>query len=157
MYQVIRFGFFSLSLLACIGLIGCGSPGPEVTVTGKVTMDGSPLPDATIGFHPSGQQVSIMNATSGPDGTYTAALKGGAAFTEGEYVVTVEKWQSKSGAKVELNPEEGMDLEQLKMSGAAVNAAPAIYSKPSSSPLRAPLKKGEVTADLNLEAEGKAK
>lgn len=43
------------ALLFCTAcLVGCGSSGPQLgTVTGKVTLDGAPLADATVQFQPA--------------------------------------------------------------------------------------------------------
>jgi len=39
--------------LACVGAAGCGSGGPELApVEGTVTLDGTPLPAATVVFQP---------------------------------------------------------------------------------------------------------
>jgi hypothetical protein len=43
----------SALLLALLGLAGCGPSGPEIAyVSGRVTMDGKPLPNATVLFIP---------------------------------------------------------------------------------------------------------
>jgi len=41
--------------LACVGAAGCGGGGPELApVEGTVTLDGTPLPAATVVFQPQG-------------------------------------------------------------------------------------------------------
>ena len=46
-------GAFSL---ICVLAIGCGSGGPTLgTVTGQVTLDGKPLPNALVTFMPEGE------------------------------------------------------------------------------------------------------
>lgn len=46
---------FLSSALLCLAVIGCGPSGPELgRVKGKVTMNGSPLPNVLVTFEPEG-------------------------------------------------------------------------------------------------------
>lgn len=63
-----------------LGAIGCGkSVGPVAPVSGTVTMDGKPLPDASVAFFPDashGNKTSVMSrGQSGPDGVYHLATE----------------------------------------------------------------------------------
>jgi hypothetical protein len=45
-----------VSMLFLVAVAGCGSSGPPIAyVSGKVTMDGKPLPNATVVFIPENQ------------------------------------------------------------------------------------------------------
>lgn len=58
----------TLSLLFVV-LAGCGAGGPEIAyVSGKVTMDGKPLPNATVVFVPENGRPA--GATTDEDGEY---------------------------------------------------------------------------------------
>lgn len=61
----------SLILLLC-ALSGCGSSGPEVgEVTGTVTLDGKPLPNAVLTFKSQAPNGTTSMGVTGPDGKYT--------------------------------------------------------------------------------------
>jgi hypothetical protein len=64
------FGSWCLVLGACLS-VGCGGPAhPDVgRVTGVVTLDGQPLPDATVMFQPTSGRASV--ATTDSAGKYT--------------------------------------------------------------------------------------
>jgi len=83
-----------LPLLGLLALTGCGS---TESVTGTVTLDGAPLPDAEVTFTPVGGGRPGM-ATTGPDGTfslnYTMDETGAPA---GKYDVTVTTGTTKEG------------------------------------------------------------
>lgn len=75
-----------LGILFCclVGHVGCGSGGPETaTVSGKVTLDGQPVPKGTISFVP--QRGKSVRASIGEDGTFE--LEDGA--TIGYYQVAI--------------------------------------------------------------------
>jgi hypothetical protein len=52
MYRLHRFVVAAMALVTA-ALVGCGSDGPElVNVTGIVTLDGKPIPNAVVTFNP---------------------------------------------------------------------------------------------------------
>lgn len=58
-----------IALVAMASFVGCGAGGPSLgAVTGKVTLDGQPLPGAVVTFDPGTSRPSI--GTTGPDGSY---------------------------------------------------------------------------------------
>jgi hypothetical protein len=73
-----------LSLVAAVvlaGATGCGESSDEVSVQGRVTLRGQPLPNGSVTFYPTtGRPV---NAPISGDGAYSAQL------LPGEYAVTV--------------------------------------------------------------------
>lgn len=53
--QSFKFVMAASAMLWCCSLAGCGSPGPKLgTVSGTVTLDGKPVPDAKVEFQPDG-------------------------------------------------------------------------------------------------------
>ena len=53
MKQSQRCSLLSVCILLSVTLLGCGSDGPELAeVTGTVTVDGKPVPNATVIFNP---------------------------------------------------------------------------------------------------------
>jgi len=64
-----RFGFVCSFLLWGIGCGGGAETPPLGTVSGTVTLDGKPLPDATVRFKPETGRESI--ATTNADGQYS--------------------------------------------------------------------------------------
>jgi hypothetical protein len=82
-------------LVVCVILAGCGGGTklpPLQRVTGKVTLDGNPLPRGTVQFQPAAGTVGPpATGTIGADGSYeliTAGEKKGAII--GKHTVTVE-------------------------------------------------------------------
>ena len=67
----------AIAVASIVTLVGCsGEDGPEILpVTGVVTLDGQPLPDAKVLFQPRGGRGSV--ATTGPDGKYELLYKTG--------------------------------------------------------------------------------
>jgi hypothetical protein len=67
---------FRAMVAMCLALLelaicGCGRTGPELGyVTGIVTLDGEPLPDAEITFHPETQGGSISIGSTNESGEY---------------------------------------------------------------------------------------
>lgn len=75
-------------ILLAAGLVlaaGCGS---HPTVAGTVTLDGAPLPNATVVFTPTGGGAPAYG-TTGPDGRFTLSVGSEAGLPPGEYTVGV--------------------------------------------------------------------
>lgn len=74
---------------ACCLLVlsGCGGP-YEATVSGTVTLDGEPLADADIAFHPQGSG-TIAHGRSADDGSYSLRTASHEGLAPGDYKVTV--------------------------------------------------------------------
>ena len=65
--------FLLLGMLTLTTVLGCGSGGgsySKTVVTGKVTLDGAPLPTGHVVFHGDGKLTAIGEIQ--PDGTYRA-------------------------------------------------------------------------------------
>lgn len=150
--------------VAVLGLLltGCGSSGPAepvlelVETTGKVTLDGKPLPDAQVTFLFQGSPPKgfiASGATTEADGTFT--LQTGSKFgtVVGSYKVIVSKVAAPDGSAIKIDPASGMDLAQLQASGQAQELVPERYSNPESTELEATVKK-DGTNDFNFPLTG---
>jgi hypothetical protein len=119
-----------MRLLLCGGLIlllvGCSKSGPELPVSGIVTLDGKPVANAVVRFIPD--QDTDPSSTgfgqTGLDGKFV--ITGGASkkgLVAGRYKVTVNK-----APQIDLKSEDGegaiVDGPQTK------DEFPAIYSNP---------------------------
>jgi hypothetical protein len=76
-------GFFAALALSCIALAGCGGGGDFGYVEGNITLDGEPLPNALVGFYPTGGRGSIGSTDSEGHYSlqYTANQKGASVGT----------------------------------------------------------------------------
>lgn len=85
--------YLSLVFLAATALTGCGSDGPQLaSVTGVITIDGQPLPDATVEFQPSPGSPSIgVTDSSGRYKLKFTAKKAGAMLGKHQVRITLEK------------------------------------------------------------------
>lgn len=99
---------------------GCGPAGPElVTVTGVVTLDGKPVPKATISFLPSGEKGSPSYGRTDLQGKYELGYsldKKGALI--GNYNVEIAVARLSAAEKAELKasgeevPDDSITLPQ---------------------------------------------
>jgi hypothetical protein len=136
-------------LFVCLAgtAIGCTSKttDPELTpVAGVVMFDGKPLPDAQLTFYFSGAPLSGYSASLGKTdeaGKYQLKSSGKTGALPGEFKVTISRFVSDSG--LTLNPEEGMDLQQLAMQGRAKESLPEKYSSFELTELTATVEKGK--------------
>ncbi|VTR99593.1 hypothetical protein [Tuwongella immobilis] len=141
--------------LVCVGLlfglfvtvIGCGGPGTN-KLTGKVTLDGSPMPNGALQFYPPNATVPAFSVNTKDDGTFEAIIPGDANLPTGSYTVTAAKYELKKGSKMTVG--EGMDMAQLAMTGNATNVLPKKFSSPKDSPLKYEVKFPTATGDLAI-------
>lgn len=86
-----RLGFFSVAFLTVIACLGCGSGGPTTySVTGKVTLDGQPLPNVNVAFFPSDRKLPSSGGVADSHGVYKLTTAGGiAGAVAGKHKVTV--------------------------------------------------------------------
>lgn len=116
---------------------GC-SPASSPPITGKVTLDGSPLTHADVEFEKRDKEgVAKFAAKTDAEGKFTVPSIPGRTVAPGTYQVMVTKWVDGKGK--ETPPEE---VEMLKASGKAKNIVPAKYSDTASTPLKADIKSG---------------
>jgi len=87
-----RTGICLLTIGLPLALSGCGDARPSVT--GKVTLDGSPLPDAIISFMPESEEGAPSFGRTDGQGNYTlqeSQEAGGAAV--GKYTVRITTYR----------------------------------------------------------------
>jgi hypothetical protein len=116
---------------------GC-TPAGSPPITGKVTLDGSPLTHADVEFEKRDKEgVAKFAAKTDAEGKFKVPSVPGRTIAPGTYQVLVTKWVDAKGK--ETDPE---NVEMLKASGNAKNIVPAKYSDPAFSPLKAEIKSG---------------
>lgn len=102
------------ALLLPLAMIGCGGTSNPATesVTGTVTLDGSPYEGAVITFVPDDASNRAAVATSKADGTYSlTTFAAGDGAQEGTYKIKVFKYDLPEGGR---NPyEEAKKAEEL--------------------------------------------
>lgn len=108
----------SLCVIA-LALIGCGTDGPELAnVTGTVTFDGQPVPDATVTFIPQEGQGSPSYGHTDVDGHYVMRFtlqKEGAML--GTHDVTIETQQYPPQELAELREAGVLTGDPVKIPG----------------------------------------
>jgi len=117
--------FFLFGLFCCLAVVGCGGSSSP-TLTGTVTLEGSPVPDAEVVFEPTDKEKgkggdTVRTDASGKFMVESSSKKAG--LKPGKYNVWVSKWVRKDGSSPP--PEE---LEMEKASGVMKNALPPKYS-----------------------------
>ena len=142
---MIRFATATSTLSLIFLMAGCGTPAPN-KLTGKVTLDGAPFPQATLQFYPSSSTFPAFSATTKDDGSFETLIPTDSKIPVGTYIVTAAKYDMKKGAK--SSGAEGVDMTQLVMSGQATNVLPRKYHSYQSSPLRYEVKFPGATGDL---------
>ena len=136
--------------VACLVLSGCDS-GPKVSlVKGVVTVDGTPLENATVDFYPSnGDRASsgTTNAQGEYELMYSATKKGA---RPGEHTVTIK-------SEVEAEMDYGMDSDAEGKSAVVTEGRkeilPAKYYDYDKSELSAAVGLGENVIDFALESK----
>ena len=145
-------------VLAVVSTVGCGPQGPAVEyVEGVVTLDGTPLADADIGFSPAtpGQGLAAAGRTNA-DGTFQLNAQGaspGRGTVAGEYVVTVRKVVAAAGAGPTStdDPNYGKELPDISGRDAqAKSLVPEVYTDAKTSPLKASVQRGKNTFQFDV-------
>ena len=156
--------FSWLLLGAAVFLAGCpkgGSSLGTVPVRGRVTLDGAPLPGATVTFSPKSPEGRTAAGMTNENGEFIlTTIRAGDGAVPGEYGVAitkpvatgpVEDPRVRGGA---LTPEQMAQIrEQAKAKAGAEggSAIPKKYTSPATSGLTATVKRGdknEFTFDL---------
>jgi hypothetical protein len=121
---------FAMRLLFCgclLFLVGCKGGGQEFPVSGIVTLDDKPVPDATVRFYPDEgtDPTSSGYAQTGTDGKFVITSgQGKKGLVAGKYKVTVSKGKAvKAG-----DPEEGAGAV---VEGDIKDEFPPFYSSPA--------------------------
>ncbi|MEM6799692.1 MAG: carboxypeptidase-like regulatory domain-containing protein [Planctomycetota bacterium] len=125
--------------VAIAPVVGCGSGDQFPSVSGVVTLDGEPVPNATVSFYPpKGRAASGVTDGRGryrlnysPTATGTAA---------GDYRVTVSTWRPS-------RPQQGVDAESLPETPETI---PPRYSSREQTKLTAAVVPGANKIDFSL-------
>jgi hypothetical protein len=144
---------FCCVLFTILGTLigGCnGSAVPTyklVPVTGTVKLNGTPLADADVQFHYNGDMAppGYMGSTgkTDPNGKYELTTNAQKGCVEGKFKVVISKYTDPQGNPVKADPATGVDIEQLKMQGQAVELLPPTYSSPDRTTLTADVTAGK--------------
>lgn len=148
-----------LSLAVAI-IAGCGGPTIKegnfkvMPVTGKVTLNNAPLPDADVmlmmeGTPPADYPGSAAKTDAqGNFEVITGSRKGAPA---GKYKVVVSKWVGADGKVPSVT--EGMDIEQMKLNGTAKESVPPEFSDITQTKVELVVEEGKSPPPLNIEAK----
>lgn len=159
--MIVRLHGFFWFLLATACCFGCGSKAVKksanldlVPVSGTITLDGKPLPEATLSFLYQGAPPEGFigsGAVSDAQGHYEVSTLGQKGTVPGTYKVTVSKLVNATG--LPIKPEEGMDMEQLRAAGGVKESVPPKYADGGSTDLTTTVEKGKPDG-YNLELKG---
>ncbi len=150
------------TLLLALAAVGCGPNYDLHPVTGKVTLDGSPLENAVVTF----QAVSGGSSASGTtdaSGVYTLhdiRADAGPGAEPGEYVVSVS-WTEPPAVDLSQMDASSPDYDKITTAASNPNAGPvaskfpAAYRDGKTSGLKATVSSGANTIDLPLESSFK--
>jgi hypothetical protein len=145
--------------LLCLASFGCGGGGPELgQVTGQVTMDGEPLPNAVVTFSPvEGGRSSI--GRSDASGKYELIYLDRKGATLGEHRVSVTSAPDAAAPAPDI-PTDSEEYEKQALGGSLTdyhNASPT-ESIPtrynSETELKETVTAGANVIDLKLESGG---
>jgi hypothetical protein len=152
-------------MFLAIAVIGCSGSGaarfPTNKVTGKVTMNGSPVPGANISFSPVGTGKPPAFGISDTQGVYVlTTYDSGDGAVEGDYKIMVYKGAPTAQAAAPTHDPTGQTTGGApKHSGPAGKASsgagggsllPEKYSKASTTPITKTVKSGENSIDIEL-------
>lgn len=73
-------------VVLCVLTAGCGA-GDWGTATGRVTLDGEPLKQGVVSFHPAGSDATAYGQVN--DGSFTVNTGQKSGLKAGSYIVTV--------------------------------------------------------------------
>ena len=157
---------FRVALSVCLlALVGCNT-GPSVSpITGKVTLDGAPLPGATVTFSPvKGGTGSAAVGTVDANGEYKLTdMKStniGSGAVAGDYKVGIV-WFKPEANDTSRSSGASSDGAMTTDKAAATTtsgpklALPAPYQNPETSGLKATVKSGQNTFDFPLDSKFK--
>ncbi|MFY9251938.1 MAG: hypothetical protein WAO83_00680 [Fuerstiella sp.] len=134
--------FMVTTALISAVFVGCGGPEDgRITVTGTVSIDGTPLPDGTVTFY-KGSESSGVGKIDG--GQFTVSQSGGSeGMQPGVYQVAVQSWEVEPFA---VN-------ESGEMGGPGKSRIPEKYHSSSTSELTAEISAEKSSVDFLLLSE----
>src|SRR5688572_136090 len=131
----------------CLLLAGCGSK--TSSVSGTVTLDGKPLPDATIQFVPDGAGRDATGQTDKNGYFSMSTFKPGDGVVAGNYKVVVSPPLGEVDKTVHATSGDAMNAPAPKPVAKKASTFPEKYTRPDQTPLTQEVPpKGRVTFDL---------
>jgi hypothetical protein len=144
-----------LFLLPVLALSGCGGKYKPVPVEGIVTLDGQPVPGATVLFVPEDAGGRSASAMSDSEGNFqlTTYHEGDGALA-GKYRVVVTKTEAIQAPPAQIQPGDGKSViehyRNLKSRRNRKPQLPAVYASEDTTNLRCTVPHGgTVTLDLS--------
>ena len=140
------------SLFALMVLAGCSQSDGLAglyQLDGTVTLNGSPVANATLTFHPVETGDGVRHATAGTDsdGRYRATtLNPGDGIFPGEYRVTIVQIVETGEVRQYIDEDGNRQEDRI-----IANALPARYSNPATSNLSVTVERRRNTQDFTLE------
>jgi hypothetical protein len=150
-HWVFRHSSLLLGLAFFTFVVGCGSGKPKVEpVRGKVTIDGQPLTEGTIVFHPSQGRPALGMVQQ--DGSYVlTTLHESDGALAGEHRVTIEARTVHGGISAARSVEEELSLAGSSSTPAVVEwIVPERFSRVATTPLMAKVESGQNNIDFDL-------
>lgn len=149
-------GTFLLAF-ACLGVLGCGAGGPATApVTGKVTMDGDPVPNALVTFVAKDKGSAATGMTDA-SGQYSLSTAGKEGAILGSYTVKVTSTQAPAASATEVRSDSAEyanmatgDYAAQSEAQSVKEAIPAKYN--SKSELTCEVTSGSNTFDIAMES-----
>jgi hypothetical protein len=144
---------FALLFVVCFS--GCGDGSRRVEpVSGKVSLNGKPLADAQISFHPKNPDGFVAVGTTQSDGMFTlvtpGTTKSGAVV--GEYHVAITKIVAVDDNGQPLTPETtSEDITKGIIIPKRISVLPDKYGQPDKSPLEANVVRGKNSFQFDLD------
>jgi hypothetical protein len=138
--------------LLLVLLSGCGKGIDANYVEGTITLDGKPLPGASITFFVSGDDTKTAGGFSDENGRYRITPQGGTGgegAKDGNYQVTASKAETVPLPKPVKYDDGTVSTETTKQ------VLPAVYQNRQKTPLKAEVKKGKNKIDFALESNPK--
>lgn len=143
--------------LGILVLAGCSSGGSKlntVPVKGRVTLDGAPLPGATVTFSPKTPEGRTAAGMTNENGEFVlTTIRAGDGAVPGEYGVAITKAVAAAGPVEDprarggaFSPEEMARIREQATAaakGGAASAVPQRYASPATSGFTATVKAGQ--------------
>lgn len=148
--------FLAMASAVALVVVPACSSGPKrpstIKVSGKVTMNGTPVPGATVSFQPSANGGRAAVGITDDAGQYTlTTFSAGDGAVAGDYGVAVVKMEEGAGNAVgTANTEQYIPPEGMKEPPPAKSLIPVRFNNPRESGLKATVGGGNTTFNFEL-------
>ena len=154
MSAFIRLAWISGAVSICIFLAGCGSSGPKTySVTGKLTINGTPAKKVQITFAPSdGSDNPPASGTTDDSGTYRlySGVEGKEGAMPGTYKVVLRSLEADGANYMQSDQSSGNTAPGTPGGGGAI---PKKYATAATSDKEVTVKEESNTIDIDIAAE----